>query len=436
MNKKITAIILFLLASVAKCDTTYTGQTYLIQSQSQPHVTINADLDINDKASSGINWVLNKTLTGNYTLTSLEAGKSPWIFAGTLGSGATITTPNKTFTKTIFNNSGQTLTFTTGSGTTATVTNGSKSILASDGTNIFTVSAGASSGTVTSITAGSNLTGGTITTSGTIALDTSTVPLKSNNLSVFAATTSAQLAGVLSDESGTGVVAYTASPTFTGQPIIIGTLNEVARLRYANSTVGGYVAGLDFEGLNASSAYVPYAAIYGGIEANTAGAQSGNLRLCSFSSGSLSCGIYLLGSGQTLIGYTTDQDTSKFQVNGGGFFNGTLSTLHLKGNSSAPSGLAGTGAGTGGTCTLAGTDVSGQVTVATGTSPSSSATVCTVTFANAYAATPHPALTPANSTAVAAPLYADGASTSTFTLSSTTALTASSTYKFNYILAQ
>lgn len=34
-----------------------------------------------------------------------------------------------------------------------------------------------------------------------------------------AATTSAQLATTLSDESGTGVVAYTASPTFTGNPL-------------------------------------------------------------------------------------------------------------------------------------------------------------------------------------------------------------------------
>ena len=36
-----------------------------------------------------------------------------------------------------------------------------------------------------------------------------------NNLSIFAATTSAQLAGVLSDETGTGVVVFGTSPTFT-----------------------------------------------------------------------------------------------------------------------------------------------------------------------------------------------------------------------------
>lgn len=43
-----------------------------------------------------------------------------------------------------------------------------------------------------------------------------TVAYTSNNLSVFASTTSAQLAGVISDETGTGSLVFSASPTFTG----------------------------------------------------------------------------------------------------------------------------------------------------------------------------------------------------------------------------
>lgn len=39
------------------------------------------------------------------------------------------------------------------------------------------------------------------------------------NLSQFAATTSAQLAGVISDETGTGSLVFSASPTFTGTPL-------------------------------------------------------------------------------------------------------------------------------------------------------------------------------------------------------------------------
>ncbi|WP_342052005.1 MULTISPECIES: hypothetical protein [unclassified Cupriavidus] len=49
-----------------------------------------------------------------------------------------------------------------------------------------------------------------------------TFALTSGNLSQFAATTSAQLAGVLSDETGTGVAVFGTSPTIT-TPNIVGT---------------------------------------------------------------------------------------------------------------------------------------------------------------------------------------------------------------------
>lgn len=49
----------------------------------------------------------------------------------------------------------------------------------------------------------------------TLTESTNAVPNVTDNLSVFAATTSAQLAGVLSDETGSGVVAYATSPVFT-----------------------------------------------------------------------------------------------------------------------------------------------------------------------------------------------------------------------------
>ncbi|MGD0013824.1 MAG: hypothetical protein ABSD56_05300, partial [Bryobacteraceae bacterium] len=42
-----------------------------------------------------------------------------------------------------------------------------------------------------------------------------TLAVFTDNLSVFAATTSAQLAGVLSDETGTGVAVFATSPAFT-----------------------------------------------------------------------------------------------------------------------------------------------------------------------------------------------------------------------------
>lgn len=55
-------------------------------------------------------------------------------------------------------------------------------------------------------------------TSGTGLSCGTTFALTSGNLSQFAATTSAQLAGVLSDETGTGVAVFSASPALTGTP--------------------------------------------------------------------------------------------------------------------------------------------------------------------------------------------------------------------------
>lgn len=72
---------------------------------------------------------------------------------------------------------------------------------------------GTGSGTVTSIATTSPITGGTITSTGTIAC--ATCALTTGKLSQFAATTSAELAGVLSDETGTGKVVFSDTPEFT-----------------------------------------------------------------------------------------------------------------------------------------------------------------------------------------------------------------------------
>lgn len=60
------------------------------------------------------------------------------------------------------------------------------------------------------------------TTAGTLTfpVGTKTIPATADNLSVFAATSSAQLLGVMSDETGTGALVFAASPTFTGTPVL------------------------------------------------------------------------------------------------------------------------------------------------------------------------------------------------------------------------
>jgi hypothetical protein len=102
-----------------------------------------------------------------------------------------------------------------------------------DGSAVTTMQASSFLAGVAGTTAGSlvfaNATSGSITVSPvtgalgavTISLPdlTGTVTLTTNNLSVFAATTSAQLAGVLSDETGTGAAVFANTPTLV-TPVI------------------------------------------------------------------------------------------------------------------------------------------------------------------------------------------------------------------------
>lgn len=79
--------------------------------------------------------------------------------------------------------------------------------------NLLTVISGGGSGTVTSIATTGPITGGTITTTGTIAC--ATCGITTNPLSQFAATTSLQLLGVISDETGSGSLVFGTAPTIT-----------------------------------------------------------------------------------------------------------------------------------------------------------------------------------------------------------------------------
>jgi len=100
--------------------------------------------------------------------------------------------------------------------------------------NLLTVvSGGAGVGTVTQIDTTSPITGGPITTTGTIAC--ATCGVTGNPLSQFASTTSAQLAGVLSNETGlgaAGVAVFSESPTFINN---INTANVTGGLAVGSS---------------------------------------------------------------------------------------------------------------------------------------------------------------------------------------------------------
>ena len=124
--------------------------------------------------------------------------------------------------------------------------------------------------------------------------------------------------------------------------------------------------------------------------------------------------------------------------------NGDRGIRHVVGITSAPSISGGTGAGTSPTVSVSGTDIGGNISITTGTSPATSATVATITYNVAWTSTPSTVvLTPANAAAAAltgnANVYVDVASntSSVFVIKvGSTALAASTSYKFFYQVIQ
>lgn len=107
-----------------------------------------------------------------------------------------------------------------------------KKMKVGDGTTAWASLAYAATGTVTSITAGTGLTGGTITGSGTVALSTPVsvanggtgITSFGTGVATFLGTpTSANLAAALTDETGTGSAVFATTPTITTPVLTQGT---------------------------------------------------------------------------------------------------------------------------------------------------------------------------------------------------------------------
>lgn len=129
------------------------------------------------------------------------------------------------------------------------------------------------------------------------------------------------------------------------------------------------------------------------------------------------------------------------QVQGEAFPAAMLATGHIIGGTSAPTIAAGAGAGTSPTVSIAGNDISGEISVTTGTLPTVSAVVATITFNVAYTAAPYVVLQASNAStgllAGAAKSYVGSRSTTTFTVDAgATGLVGSTAYKWTYIVAQ
>ncbi len=140
-------------------------------------------------------------------------------------------------------------------------------------------------GTITTgVWNGTAITGAFINAASTDLTDSANIARDSNNLSFFAATTSAQLAGVISDETGTGLLVFGTSPTIItptiasfvnaghdhetaaggGTLLSTSALSDTANIAYLN-TPNVYTAGVrqDFLGLLAGTAGINVGGIAG-----------------------------------------------------------------------------------------------------------------------------------------------------------------------------
>jgi hypothetical protein len=122
---------------------------------------------------------------------------------------------------------------------------------------------------------------------------------------------------------------------------------------------------------------------------------------------------------------------------------GTISTKHLIGNTSAPTGAVGTGSGTSPSAVTFSTnanDLSGKVFVTTGTLPTAGATVLTVTFNTAYGTTPIVELFPDNAATAllsgVTMVYTTESTTTFIITAGSTGLVAATAYGWKYIVIQ
>jgi hypothetical protein len=195
-----------------------------------------------------------------------------------------------------------------------------------------------------------------------------------------------------------------------------------------NISTGGNNVGIGYYTMSSNSTGSNNVAI--GHSANIGEGVSNGIAIGQGSSNSTSNSI-VLGNGSI----------TKVSTSGAIVTTSDINAKHLKGNSGALSIAASIGAGTSPSgLTVIGTDMSGIVSLTTGSTPSVNSVLATITYNTAYATAPIVVITPAN--AATASLTAGQAvwidiSTTGFTINTnTTAVVSSTGYKWNYVVIQ
>lgn len=111
--------------------------------------------------------------------------------------------------------------------------------------NIFLTTA------VTSIATTSPITGGTITTTGTIACGTCGVT--GTGLGQFASTSSSTLAGVISDETGSGLLVFATSPSLATPTLGVASATTINKITLTTPATGSTLTIIDGKTLTATN---------------------------------------------------------------------------------------------------------------------------------------------------------------------------------------
>jgi cytoskeletal protein CcmA (bactofilin family) len=105
---------------------------------------------------------------------------------------------------------------------------------------------------------------------------------------------------------------------------------------------------------------------------------------------------------------------------------------HIVTRGGNPSRNNGTALGGGGTASVGGSDTAGTITISTGNNPPAGCFI-TVNFVQAYSSTPHVIISPSNSSSAALHYYTNRSSTN-FSVCTTNAPSAGTTYIFDYVI--